>query len=46
MTEEQWYSEATTSRVGWRATYQLAMEDEAVKSRKLVYTRRPATSKV
>ena len=29
--EELWYSEATTSRAGWRATYQLAMEDEAVK---------------
>ena len=27
--EELWYSEATTSRAGWRATYQLAMEDEA-----------------
>ena len=27
--EEQWYSEATTSRGGWRAIlYQLAMEHE------------------
>ena len=47
--EELWYSEATTSRAGWRATYQLAMEDWAVKQhqrRKLVTPRRPATSKV
>ena len=29
--EEEWYTEATTSRMGWRATYQLGMEDETVK---------------
>ena len=29
--EEEWYREATTSRAGWRATYQLAMEDETMK---------------
>ena len=29
--EKQWHSEATASRAGWCATYQLAMEDETVK---------------
>ena len=34
--EEQWYSEATTSRAGWCATYQLAMEDERVKQHQTI----------
>ena len=33
--EEQWYREATTSRAGWRAAYQVGMEEETTKQHQM-----------